>query len=187
MTSTFTFKNLLQTLLEHHKRSKDPTGVSIYQEALAQLEVSGTISGGLGDYVWNRIAPSALYPTYYKTIWPKEGRRKVKSEVVEFFRQKPELILLQSQPYHFKEETKVKTKGSIIVFDAWVDELIYQKEVSDLQRLLNSINNNAGMKSLEQQQRIVLLKAIGNYFMDVGSLTETDKWVLAGLKKVYLK
>lgn len=184
---SFTIRRLLEELLEHHKRSRDSKGVSILTEALTQLETSGTISGGLGDYVFNRIAPQGLYPDYYKTVWVLGSKRKAKSDCVEFFKQNVERLLERTQPHHFKEETKVKAKGNPSAFDEWVDEVLYKFEVSELQSLLNTINNKTGMKQLEQQQKIVLLKAIGFYFMSVGKLSQTDLWVLIGLKKFYLR
>jgi len=184
---SFTIRKLLQELLEHHKRSRDSKGVSILTEALTQLETSGTISGGLGDYIFNRIAPQGLYPDYYKTVWVRGNKRKTKSDCVEFYKQNVERLVERTQPHHFKEETKVKAKGSISAFDEWADEVFYKFEVNELQRLLNTINNKTGMRHLEQQQKTVLLKAIGFYFMSVGKLSQTDLWVLMGLKKFYLR
>lgn len=177
MNNSFTIEALLKALLYHHTQVRhqgtkgDQLGMDIYQTLLEEVRKTGKMtSSGKVSYLLERIHPKGRWSNYYQTLYTPSASRRMKSEIIEFYKAQPHLIILSTEAYghYIKDETKANLCGSIEVFDDWCQEVVFQEQRRLFTLLLNNINAGCGLFELPKQDRLVILKGISWFLLLLG-------------------
>lgn len=180
--------DLLHTLKYHHSKVKkgDEFGVKLYSECIDHFNQHQHISNGKLGYILQRIHPKGKWSTYYSKVHCEGYRTKKPHPLIEYFRTNTDELILNSEDKGatIKEEVKVQIGGSVEAFDQMVSNIVYQRQLEILGKLINKLTSETSLRDLPKEVRVVLTKGIGFYFMSLGSpMGEWDLQLLRTLLK----